>query len=1014
MHLSESGREAGEGWTKLNVVPARVSSTRFVGRRAELTRLEESWKAAVADERAATVLLAGEAGVGKSRLVAELVGRIPEPSLVLVGHCFDLVDRALPFGPIVQVMRALHRTLDEATLEAVIGPGRDELGVLLPELHAPAREGIVAGALFEQLLGVFERLTERVPTLLVLEDLHWADRSTRELFVYLARSLRTVPILLVGTYRSDDLHRRHPLRGLLAELDRSGAVERIDLARFDRDEVRELISAIVGSEPSVELVDRTYSRSDGNAFFAEELLAVGDDPYASIPRTLREIVLARIDGLSHTAQHLLRCAAVIGRSADHRLLEAVAGIPTAELLAGAREAVVQHVLVADGDGLEYRFRHALVREAVEDDLLPGDRVALHTRVAEVLAVHREWFDGGAAQLFAQLACHWDAARDAPRALVAAFDAARAAEHVYAYGDALDHAERILALWAQVPDAEARTGMRHVDMMKYAAAQAEMSGSADRALDYIRSAIAEVDPVEDPIVAGLLHERWGRYLWMLSRSWTDILEHCREAVRLVPIEPSAARAKVLATLGQQLMLAGRGDEAISVCEQAIAVAQAVGEPVIEGHAHNSLGAALADKGRTDEGLDELHRARELALETQSWGDVARAAVNEGGALQTLARAQEALAISLEGAEIARTHGLDRAFGAFLRLNAVEALRVLGRWDEADEQLGEVESLDPIGIDAWRLAEQRCLSAVGRAQFETARAEAARMEELIGPAGTVHDHLTVEHTVIEIAGWSGDEAGALERALAAMRKPVDALNLCSDVSIEIIVEGLAAGASVASRAREPDARAEYLNQVRELGEQLEHAVATNRWGGGRPGALDALRAHIAAEIARATGGDDGPGWLTVSERWSSHAMRPREAYARFRAAEAFVRDDDRDAAASCARDAYALASDIGWVCVRDAIASLARRARLDLGTADDAVASPADRYGLTARELDVVALVAEGRTNRQIADELFISAKTASVHVSNILAKLGVTNRGEAAAAARQLGLDLGAGARSPRE
>ncbi|MDP9336272.1 MAG: LuxR family transcriptional regulator, partial [Actinomycetota bacterium] len=265
------------------------------------------------------------------------------------------------------------------------------------------------------------------------------------------------------------------------------------------------------------------------------------------------------------------------------------GLSHAELLAGTREAVAQHLLVSDGDALEYRFRHALVREAVEDDLLPGDRVALHTRVAEVLAEQPEWFDGGAAQLFAELACHWDAARDAPRALVAALDAARAAEHIYAYGDALEHAELILALWAQVPDAEERTGMRHVEMVRYAATQAEMSGSPDRALDYIRSAIGEVDPVDDPVTAGLLHERFGRYLWMLSRSWSDILEHCREAVRLVPVEPSPARAKVLATLGQQLMLAARNDEAISVCDQAIAVAQEVGEPVIEGHARNSLGA-----------------------------------------------------------------------------------------------------------------------------------------------------------------------------------------------------------------------------------------------------------------------------------------------------------------------------------------------------------------------------------------------------------------------------------------
>nr|MDP9336495.1 helix-turn-helix transcriptional regulator [Actinomycetota bacterium] len=425
------------------------------------------------------------------------------------------------------------------------------------------------------------------------------------------------------------------------------------------------------------------------------------------------------------------------------------------------------------------------------------------------------------------------------------------------------------------------------------------------------------------------------------------------------------------------------------------------------ARNSLGATLAGIGRMDDGLAELHRARELALETESWEDVARAAVNEGGALQTMARDEEALAISLEGAEIARAHGLDRACGAFLRLNAGEALRVLGRWDEADEQLREVEGTDPIGIDAWRLAEQRCLLAVGRAQFKTARAEAVRMEQLIGSAGAVRDHLTIEHAWIAIAGWSGDEAGALERAVDAMRTPVEDLSLCSDVGIgDVIVEGLAAGGSVASRTREPEARAAYLRQVRDLGAQLDHWVATGRWGGGRPGALDALDAHVAAEIARAAGDDEGPGWLAVAELWASHGMRPREAYARFRAADAFVRGDDRDAAAASAREAYARAREIGWVGVRDAIASLARRARLDLGTASDAVAPPADRYGLTARELDVVALVAQGRTNRQIADALFISAKTASVHVSNILAKLGVTNRGEAAAAARRLGLDLG--------
>ena len=990
-------------------MPARVTSSRFVGRRAELARLDASWKSAVVDERASTFVIAGEAGVGKSRLVAEFEARIPQPALVLIGQCFDLVDRALPFGPIVQALRTLLRTLDDATLDAVLGPGRDELAALLPELHTPAREGIVAGALYEQLLGVFERLTERVPTLLVLEDLHWADRSTRELFAYLARSLHTASMMLVGTYRSDDLHRRHPLRILLAELDRAGAVERIDLERFDLDEVRELVTAIVGGQPSVALVDRTFRRSDGNAFFAEELLATEGEQPGAMPSTLREIVLARVDGLSDLAQAVLRCAAVIGSSADHRLLEAAAGLSTADVLAGAREAVAHNILVTDADGLEYHFRHALVREAVEDDLLPGDRVALHTRVAEILVAHPDWFDAGAAQLLAQVACHWDAAHNATRALVSALDAARAAEQIYAYGDAFEHAEHVLTLWPQVPDAEALTGMRHVEILRYAAQQADMSGSTDRALDYIRAAVDEVDPVTDPTFAGLLQERFGRYLWIIGAPWPEILEHCHEAVRLVPAEPSAARAKVLATLGQELMLAGRSDEAISVCEQAIDVARSVGDRVIEGHAHNSLGATLTGIGRTEEGLAELHRARALALETESWVDVARAAVNEGSAYQILARDEEALAISLAGAEIARSHGLDRAFGVFLRLNAIESLRLLGRWDEADEQLREVESSEPVGIDAWRVIQLECLLAVGRARFDTARELAALLAEMIAPTSSARDHLALEHALVAIAAWSGDEASALERALDALRRPVADPRLCSDLSIEVILEGLTGGASVASRTPDPETRAHYAQQVRELGAQFDAAIASDRWGGGLPGAMDALRAHIPAELARADGSDDGRDWLVVAALWSAHGMRPRDAYARFRAAEAFLRADDRDAAALAARDAYELASEIGWICVRDAVASLGRRARLDLGPASEAVATPAERYGLTARELDVVALVAEGRTNRQIADALFISAKTASVHVSNILAKLGVTNRGEAGAAARRLGLDVAADA-----
>jgi DNA-binding CsgD family transcriptional regulator len=999
---SEFVAEPSQRWSRLQVVPTRVSSSNFVGRRAELTALEEAWKTSVNDQCAGVVLIAGEAGIGKSRLVAELGARLTEPSLVLVGQCFDLADRALPFGPIVQVLRTLHRNLDHATLDAIVGHARDELAALLPELGAPAREGIVSAALFEQLLGLFERLSDRIPTLLVLEDLHWADRSTRELFAYLARSLRCASMVLVGTYRSDDLHRRHPLRGLLAELDRSGTVERIDLQPFDLDEVRELIASIRGEEPSAALVDRTFTRSDGNVFFAEELLTIDDDG-GSLPPTLRDIVLARIDGLSDNAQRILRAAAVIGRSADHRLLEAIAGVPHDELLEGAREAVAEHILVPDAEGLEYHFRHALVREAVNDDLLPGDRVALHTRVAEVLSEHPEWMYGGQTQLYAALASHWDAARNAPHAFAAALQAARAAESIYAYGDALEHAEHALTLWPQVADADELASMNHVALLRYAATQADMAGMGQRSLDYIGAALAETDADADPVTAGLLHERCGRYLWTMAGSWSEVLDHCYLAVRLVPDEPTEARAKVLATLGQQLMLAG-DTEAVAVCEDAIRVAQAAGDRVIEGHARNSLGAALNGIGRMEEGLAELNRSRKLALETSSWTDVARAAVNEGAALQTMARDEDALRISLEGADVARAHGLDRACGLFLRLNAVESLLRLGRWADADVQLGEVRAGNPEGIDAVRFAELESLIAVGRGQLDLARDRASKLDVLVGIPDALGDNLALEHVQIVIAAWSGDEHGALLRAQDALRKPIQGNRLCNDVSLDVILDGLAGGASSVLHTHDADARAAELERLDEVGHALDNSLAFARWGGARPGALDALRANISAECARAIGADDGATWIAVAHLWDGYGTRPRAAYSRFRAAEAFIRDDDRAAATENAREAFEAATDIGWIFLRDAISSFARRARLDLGTAAATESSPADRYGLTARELDVLALLGEGRTNRQIADALFISVKTASVHVSNILAKLGVANRGEAGAAARRLGLD----------
>ncbi len=933
--------EFGASWpavcSKLEPMSSRVSSSRFVGRRAELTRLEGIWKAAAHDETAAVVLVSGEAGVGKTRLIAELKTRVDEPALVLTGQCMEVVDRALPFGPIVQALRALHRSIDAATLEAVMGPAGEQLAALVPELHARGSSVAVrTSALFEQLLGVLERLGDRVPTLLVIEDLHWADRSTTDLFVFLARSLRDARVVVLGTYRSDDLHRRHPLRAALAELDRAGVAERIELTRFDRDELRELIAAIVGADPSVELLDHTFERSDGNAFFAEELLATPTAPGDGLPASLRGIVLARVDTLSDDAWLVLRSAAVIGRRIDHRLLAATVTLSEPALLDALRECVEQQVLVADD--LEYRFRHALVHEAVYDDLLPGDRVALHSRVAAILAEQPTWTDVDGTHLAGELACHWYAAHDSGRALSSSLEAARAAEQMYAYPEALAHVERALELWPQVADADRLSGMRHVDAVRYAATQAEMAGSTDRALDFIRVAADEVDPVADPVTAGLIHERWGRYLWMLNASHEELMPHVDEAVRLVPDEPTAERARVLATRGQQLMLADRLVESVEVCEQAIAIARQIGDQVIEAHARNSLGATFAALGETEAGLEQLHLSRDLAERTRSWMDVARAAVNEGGALQAVARYEEALQITLAGVALARERGLDRYFGAFLRLNVCETLWLFGRWNEMEEQLREVDATQSVGIDAWRSAEAWSQLYAGRGQFDDGREAIGELRSQFAPRVAEKYGVICAMLGAQCALWSGDPAGALELAQEGVSLPRGDTSLCADEGIGIPL--LLCGAAAAGERGDHVAAREFIDT-------LDRWVASDRWHGGKPGAIDVVTAQLRAEGIRAAGTSDAAAWKTVAAGWERFGVRLRMAYARWREAEAHLASGDREQASAAAATAYALAHDIGWVWVRDGVASLARRARLDIGLGEEQPPSPAERLGLTAR-------------------------------------------------------------------
>lgn len=373
-----------------------------------------------------------------------------------------------------------------------------------------------------------------------MEDVHWADQSTRDLLAFLAHSLGAARALLVATYRSDELTRQHPLRAALGRWEREPGVERLDVRPFDRLESDEFLAAIGHLGPDTGLAAEVFARSEGNPFFAEELLLAAEAGSAALPPTVRDALLARVEALPPDAQTVVRVASAAGREVEHELLRAVAGLDDPALLAALRAAVAEQLLLVEPGTLAYAFRHALLQEAVHDDLLPGERTAFHAAIAEVLTGRPEL--AGRAGATAALAWHWSAAQDQPRALEASYAAARSAVCSFAFSDAQRHLERTLELWQHVPDAEVRTGADLPTVLKHAASAASRAGEHARAVTYARDALQLIDETVDPLRAGVLWMWLARSLNSLGREGTE--EAHLRAVQLVPETPSAARSRVL--------------------------------------------------------------------------------------------------------------------------------------------------------------------------------------------------------------------------------------------------------------------------------------------------------------------------------------------------------------------------------------------------------------------------------------------------------------------------------------
>lgn len=939
----------------------------MVGRKSELGELRDAL-AATLEGHAVTVLVGGEAGAGKTRLVSEFGDGLAAEVRVHTGQCVELGGDGLAYASIAGIVRSMVAEHGAHTVAGWAGAGAGALTRLIPELAQddtatdPGR-----GRLFEVVTLLLERAAAEQPLVVVIEDLQWADGSTRDLLRFAIRALADARLLLVLTYRTDEMSRTHPLRPFLAELDRLRTVRRVIVPRLQESEVAEQVTGIWGRPVDDDVVDRVYRRSEGLPFFVEELAgAEYDGAHAGLPDSLRDLLLVRIELLSEQTQQLLRLIAV-GQTGwiAHAQLAAASDLSASDLDESLREAVSANVLKVEGDG--YAFRHALLCEAVQDDTLPGEHARLHLRFAAALAAHAEPASAASAM---QRAYHLFAANDHTAAFRAYLDAADRAAETYAYPEAQFALERVLELWDRTPDAQSVAGCDRAALLARASSMAKHAGELDRALALGEAATKEFGEDADLFVrTDLVLQRY-RILSDLGRPLPE--SQLQDALAALPADGAPAlRARLLSVLAARRLMDGDFDGSQAAATEAIEVADSIDAYDVRLKALTLIGSAQVNAGAVEDGLETLERAREVR--SASPGARLSYHVNASDALCLVGRYHEAARIAKAGIDDAREIGRARTLGAIILGNAAEPLLALGRWETAERLIKRGLELDPPARHRWQLTSLRVAQLLWQGQVDEAvRAFHDLRHVAANPDVDPQYSIPAARIGAEIQ-LARDDAAA---AWAGVVECLDATHRIRGYDLPLLATGARALAVLRRTGGDhSDAEARVYAELDRIGD----------WG-----PASSWRALVDAELATS---DPVSAWqrAVAAEQLPAHLG----AWARYRLAEAYVEAGERAAATEALRAATESAEAMGAGLVVRYASDLARRARLG-DTADGST-----DHTLTPRELEVLRLVAAGRSNRQIGEKLYISAKTASVHVSNILAKLDVSSRTEAAAYAHEL-------------
>jgi DNA-binding CsgD family transcriptional regulator len=962
------------------IVHDRRPASDFVGRRAELAVFDRAF----ADARnglPSVVLVSGDAGIGKTTIVSESAARAG--FRLYLGRSTHIGGDTIPLAPLADLLRQVRRTKPDLLTEApALAPLHQWFA---PGAAVPAPHGSPHGGLFVAVLELITQLSTDAAVMIGFEDLHWADTVTWDLFEYLARNLIDEQVVLAGTYRANEVAVHPSQRGRLAELSRLPAAHRIHLEGLDRDEIAQWIGSLLGGPVPGGLVDQVVARGRGNPFFTSELVAAHVSGEA-IPIVLSDLISAEIADLDASARLVLGGVATIGREASHQLLAAIVDLSERELEAAVRIVVDARLLVVDNAA--YRFRHPLLGEVVYADLLPPQRARLHRSIAETLA--RQPADAlRRADRAGELALHLDLAGHIDGAFAALLAAADAAEMV-APAAAFGHLERAFELWDSV--GAHPIGANRADRLWQAADIATSTVGNERAL---RLALAASKHGPPPLGAAWGHERLGRYLWATGQLQESVVEFA-EAAAMLGADDHPTAAPVYAGLAQAEALAGRDAEAEHWCEKVFALVESPEhDPGAWSMARRALGIVRSNQGDPATAVELCRAAMAAAPDAQSralaglylcvtLGDAGEYAAELGAA-------QDAVA---EG----HLSGLDRGNGCYFDSLAADALVRLGRWSEVKGLLARHPLPETLPVGRLQLARVKAVLAARRGDSSEALAQVAISHEL--PIDGWHAILRQAMTAdVHLALRSWDEAAhAAEQGWIATGTSVLWAARFAMSGIVAEVER-----TLDQRARRDPvdvdatiARLQHrLAEVRSLAEDVP---------GGPQRDTAAHLAHAAASLTRLTR-SDADAWTEAAARWSELGDRWPTAAALVREAEAAAGTGEADRAARALRAGHAIASELGALPLLAEIDAVSSRTRLSIEGPTHVVVDEisADRLGLTPREAEVLALVAAGRTNRQIGEALYVSDKTASVHVSNILRKLGVNSRVDAAAVAQRLGI-----------